>query len=553
MENKRFIPLIKNSICKNWELSALSDYNDDPTYRYKDVAREIVKLHMLFDAMELQKGDKVAICGRNSSHWAIAFFASMTYGAVPTTILHDFSGENIQNIVNHSDAKVFFVAEQVWSKIDAIKMPFVETIFLLEDFSILKANSPRLIEVRSEWDIAFAEKYPNGLKPEDIIFYEEQPDDVVTLNYTSGTTSMPKGVMLPSRSLWSNIQLTFDRLPFIKPGDSIVSMLPMAHMYGLTIEILMGFCMGCHIHFLPRIPSPNVILEAFSKYNPIVVIAVPLIIEKIIQGKVFPELKKQPAKTLMKIPFTRKKVLKKIADKLIPMFGNHLYQVIIGGAALNKEVGRFLTEIKFPYTVGYGMTECGPLISYVSKEHYKPESCGQSLDRMEMRVDSEDPTTIEGELHVKGDHVMIGYYKNKELTDSVLSADGWLNTGDLVTIDSDDFVFIKGRSKSLILGPSGQNIYPEEIEDLLNSSPYISEVLVIEENKKLIALIYPDADYLAAHNLVKDKNINAHFASEIKAINKQLPEFSKISNFRLRNEEFEKTPKRSIKRFLYQK
>ncbi|NDV69592.1 AMP-binding protein [Dysgonomonas sp. 25] len=552
MEDKRFIPLLRNSIRNNWNLPALSDYNDEPFYYYKDVAREIVKLHMLFDAMNLQKGDRVAICGRNSSHWAITFFATMTYGAIPTSILHDFSGENIQNIVNHSEARILVAAEQVWTKVDPMMMPAVETILLMEDFSIQKANSAELIQIRSEWKTILNEKYPQGLTADDVYFHEEKADDLVVLNYTSGTTSTPKGVMLPSRSLWSNIQLTFDRMPFIKPGDSIVSMLPMAHMYGLTVEILMGFSMGCHVHFLPRIPSPQVILEAFAKYNPIVAISVPLIIEKIVQSKVFPELKKQPAKFLLSMSFTRKRVLKKIKEKLLPLFGTNLNQVIIGGAALNKEVGRFLTEIGFPYTVGYGMTECGPLITFISWEKFKPESCGQIVDRMEAKVDSPDPENVEGELIVRGDNTMLGYFKNQEQTDAIMTEDGWLHTGDLVTMDKDNFVFIKGRCKSVILGPSGQNIYPEEIEDLLNNSPYVAEALIIEENRKLIALIYPDKEYLEKQN-TKEKNIHSVFASEIKSVNKRLPDFSRIANFRLQKEEFEKTPKRSIKRFLYQR
>lgn len=552
MENKRFIPLIKNSICKNWDLPALSDYNNEPLYCYKDVAHEILKLHLLFEAMSLQKGDRVAICGRNSSHWAITFFATMTYGAVPTTILHDFSGENIQNIVNHSEARFLVISEQVWEKLDPLKMPLVETILLMEDFSIQKANSSKLIQVRSEWKNIFNEKHPQGLTPDDIHFHKEDPEDMILLNYTSGTTSTPKGVMLPSRSLWSNIQFTFDQLPYIKPGENIVSMLPMAHMYGLTFEILMGFCMGCHIHFLPRVPSPKIIMEAFSKYNPIIIISVPLIIEKIIQTKVFPQLKKQPLKFLLSIPLVRKRVYKKIAAKLLPLFGNKLSQVIIGGAAFNKEVARFLSDIGFPYTVGYGMTECGPLVTYVPWNKYKPESCGLLVDRLEAKIDSPDPTHIEGELILKGDSVMLGYFKNKEVTDSIITADGWMHTGDLVTMDEEKYIFIKGRSKSMILGPSGQNIYPEEIENLLNNSPYIAETIVIEESKKLIALIYPDKDYIAQNN-IKDKNIHSIFASEVKRVNRQLPHFSKIANFRLQENEFEKTPKRSIKRFLYQK
>lgn len=551
MNDNKFLSIIKDSIYNNWDLPALSDYNANPLL-YKDFAHNIAKIHMLFEAMNLQKRDKVAICGRNSANWVISFFATLSYGAIATTVLHDFSEENIQNIVNHSDAKVLFVSEQIWVKLDPMKMPQVDTILLLEDFSIQKANSPHLIELRSAWNNYFIEKYPNGFTKEHLKFYNENPEEMAVLNYTSGTTSNPKGVMVPYRSLWSNTRFAIDMIPFLKTGDGMVSMLPMAHMYGLAFEILFGISKGCHIHFLPRVPSPNIILDAFKKVNPTLVITVPLIIEKIIQNKIFTELEKQPVKSLIKIPLFRKKIYKKIKDKLMPLFGNKLKEVVIGGAALNKEVGKFLSDIDFPYTVGYGMTECGPLIAYEYWETYKPESCGRPVDRMSIRVDSSDPELIAGELYVKGDNVMLGYYKNPDSTASVLKEDGWLNTGDLVTIDKDNFIFIKGRSKTMILGPSGQNIYPEEIEDLLNSSPFIAESLVIEENKKYIALIYPNKEYLENSN-IKEKDINRIFSDEIRKVNKQLPDFSKLTNFRLQDKEFEKTPKKSIKRFLYQK
>ena len=551
MNDNRFLSIVKDSIYNNWDLPALSDYNTQPLL-YKDFAQNIAKIHMLFEAMDLQKGDKIAICGRNSTNWVVSFFATLTYGAVATTILHDFSEDNIQNIVNHSEAKVIFISDQIWPKLDPMKMPLVSTIFLLEDFSIQKANSPELIEIRSAWNNYFIEKHPKGYTKENIEYHIESPDELAVLNYTSGTTSSPKGVMVPYRSLWSNTRFAIDMIPFVNTGDGIVSMLPLAHMYGLAFDALLGISKGCHLHFLPRVPSPNIILDAFSKVNPTLVITVPLIIEKIIQNKVFTELNKQPAKSLIKIPVFRKKIYRKIKDKLLPLFGNKLVEVVIGGAGLNKEVGNFLSAIKFPYTVGYGMTECGPLIAYEYWETYKPESCGRPVDRMSVRVDSSDPQNIIGELHVKGDNVMLGYYKNPEATAAVLKEDGWLNTGDLVTMDKDNFIFIKGRSKTMILGASGQNIYPEEIEDLLNNSPYIAESLVIEENKKFIALIYPDKEYLENNNS-KEKDINRIFADEIKKVNKQLPDFSRLANFRLQDKEFEKTPKRSIKRFLYQK
>ncbi|MFV0417956.1 MAG: AMP-binding protein [Dysgonomonas sp.] len=551
MEDYKFLTLIKKGICENWERPALTDYNGE-TYLYKDFAHKIAELHILFDDLEIQKGDKIAISGRNSANWAVAFFASLTYGAVITTILHDFSGESIHSLINHSDAKILFADEYVWAKIDPVMMPTVQTIMLIDDFTVLKSRSAKLLASISNLDQVFKKKYPNGFTQADVVYYDESPEELAVLNYTSGTTSNPKGVMIPYRSLWSNTRFAIDMIPFVKAGDGIVCMLPMAHMYGLAFEVLLSISKGCHIHYLTRVPSPQIIMDAFSKVKPTLVLAVPLIIEKIIQMRVFPEFKKQPVKTLLKIPFFKKKIYKKVAEKLVPMFGGRLIEVVIGGAALNKEVGQFLSDIKFPYTVGYGMTECGPLISYEYWETYKPTSCGRPVDRMEVRIDSSNPQTETGEITVKGTNVMLGYYKNEEATKHVLGDDGWLKTGDLGIMDKDGFIFIKGRSKTMILGASGQNIYPEEVEDLYNNSPYVSEALVIEEAGKLIALIYPDKDYLKAHD-VKESDYSAIFVGEMKAINKRLPGYSQVANFRLQDQEFEKTPKRSIKRFLYQK
>lgn len=551
MEDYKFLTLIKKGICENWERPALTDYNGE-TYLYKDFARKIAELHILFDDLEIQKGDKIAICGRNSANWAVAFFASLTYGAVITTILHDFSGESIHALVNHSEAKILFADEYVWTKVDPLKIPTVETIMMIDDFSVQKSRSAKLLASIANLEQVFKEKYPKGYRQEDISYHNESPEELAILNYTSGTTSNPKGVMIPYRSLWSNTRFAIDNIPFVKAGDGIVCMLPMAHMYGLAFEVLLSITKGCHIHYLTRVPSPQIIMDAFSRVKPTLVLAVPLIIEKIIQMRVFPEFKKQPVKTLLKVPFFKKKIYQKVADKLIPMFGGKLIEVVIGGAALNKEVGKFLSDIKFPYTVGYGMTECGPLISYEYWDTYKPTSCGRPVDRMEVRIDSSNPEKETGEIIVRGENVMLGYYKNEEATKHVLTPDGWLRTGDLGLIDKDGFVFIKGRSKTMILGASGQNIYPEEIEDLYNNSPYIAEALVIEEKGKLIALIYPDKDYLRTHS-IEENDYSSIFVAEMKAINKRLPGYSQISNFRLQEQEFEKTPKRSIKRFLYQK
>lgn len=551
MEDNKFLTLIKDGICDNWERPALTDYNGE-TYLYKDFAKKIAQLHILFDNLGVQKGDKIAICGRNSANWAVAFFGSLTYGAVITTILHDFSGESIHSLVTHSEAKVLFADEYVWSKLDPLEMPSVETIMMIDDFSAQKSRSAEFLAACSNIENAFIKKYPNGFTINDVKVYDESPEELAVLNYTSGTTSNPKGVMIPYRSLWSNTRFAIDNIQFVKPGDGIVCMLPMAHMYGLAFEVLLSIAKGCHIHYLTRVPSPQIIMDAFKKVNPTLVLAVPLIIEKIIQTRVFPQLKKQPVNTLIKIPFLKKKIYKKIADQLIPVFGNKLVEVVIGGAALNKEVGSFLSEIKFPYTVGYGMTECGPLISYEYWKTYKQGSCGRPVDRMSVRIESSNMETETGEIIVKGQNVMLGYYKNEEATKHVLDDAGWLRTGDLGVLDRDGFVYIKGRSKTMILSGSGQNIYPEEIEDFYNNSPYVAEALIIEENGKLIALIYPDKEYMKTHN-VKEDDYSAIFVSEMKAINKRLPGYSQVVNFRLQDHEFEKTPKRSIKRFLYQK
>lgn len=551
MNDNKFLTLIKSGICDNWDKPALSDYNGS-TYLYQDFAKKIAEIHILFDALGLQKQDKVGICGRNSSNWAVAFFATITYGAVPTSILHDFNAESIQNIVTHADARFLFTDELIASKIDPMQMPTVETIFILDDFSVQKCHSTSFMKAYSSWNQLFKEKYPNGFTRENVMFHDEQPDELAVLNYTSGTTSNPKGVMIPYRSLWSNTRFAIDNIQFVKAGDGIVSMLPMAHMYGLAFEILLSIAKGCHIHFLARVPSPQIIMDAFAKVNPTLVISVPLIIEKIIQNKVFPQLQKQPVKTLIKLPFFKQKVYKKISEKLLPIFGNKLVEIVIGGAALNKEVGQFLSDIKFPYTVGYGMTECGPLISYEYWETYRAGSCGCAVDRMKVKIDSANPIAESGEIHVKGENVMLGYYKNEEATRAVIGKDGWLNTGDIGVMDNDGFIYIKGRSKTMILGPSGQNIYPEEIEDFYNNSPYVAESLIIEENGKLVALIYPDKDYMSSHN-IKENDYSSIFIVEMKAINKRLAKYSQITNFRIQEHEFEKTPKRSIKRFLYQK
>lgn len=549
MDN-RFLAIIENSIKDNWDLPALSDYSGN-AYKYKDFASKIAELHILFDSLNIETGDKIAICGRNTSNWAVAFFATISYGAVPTTILHDFNGENIHNIINHSEAKILFSGEFVWEKLDPKEFPGVETIFIIDDFSIIKSRSEKTIELCSDLDAAMSAKYPAGFSKEDVKYHMEQPDEPAVLNYTSGTTSSPKGVLIPYRSLWSNTQFAIDSIPFVKRGDGFVSMLPMAHMYGLAFEILLSIAKGCHVHFLTRVPSPQVIMESFSKVKPSLIIAVPLIIEKIIKTKVFVELDKQPTKLLLKLPIINKIIYRKVAEKLMAVFGGNMVEVVIGGAGLNQEVGDFLTKIKFPYTVGYGMTECGPLISYEYWDTYKAGSCGKPVDRMEVKIDSYDPQNVSGEIMVKGMNVMLGYYKNDEATKEVLEDDGWMHTGDLGIVDDEGRLYIKGRNKTMILGPSGQNIYPEEIEGLLNNYSFVLESLIIEEDGKLVALIVPDNDLLeAAH--IKPAQVDGIFNQHIKSLNKRLPNYSQIVKIKIMEKEFEKTPKRSIRRFLYQ-
>lgn len=549
MENTdRFLGLIKSSISTNWDKPAFSDYNGS-TLLFKDFAQKIAELHIIFETIEVQKGDKIALCGRNCTNWAVTFFAAMSYGAVVTTILHDFDGESIHNIVNHCDAKVFFVGEHVWDKVDPLKIPNVKTIITIEDYAIQKSRSQALNQVCDNLSIVFRNKYPKGFSQNDLIFHQEQPEEMALINYTSGTTSKPKGVMIPYRSLWSNTKFAIESISFVKPGDGIVSMLPMAHMYGLAFEILLSVAKGCHVHFLTRLPSPQIIMSAFEKVKPTLIIAVPLIIEKIIVSKVFTELNKQPTKTLIKIPFIREKIFSKVKDKLISVFGGQVVEIVVGGAALDSEVGKFLSRIKFPYTVGYGMTECGPLISYDFWETYRATSCGKPVDRMEVKIDSTDPQNITGEIMVRGTNTMLGYYKNPEATADVLASDGWLRTGDLGVMDESQYVYIKGRSKTMILGPSGQNIYPEEIEQLLNNTHYVAESLIVEREGRLHALIFPDQDAIqASHSKESIENL---LKAEITNLNKRLPKYSQIADYTIQKVEFDKTPKRSIKRFLY--
>lgn len=547
--NNRFLGLIQESVIKHWELPAFSDYKGT-THYYKDIARRIEKIHIVLENAGIQKGDKVALIGRNSSNWATIFFGVLTYGAVVVPILHEFKPDNIHNIVNHSDAKFMFVGDIVWENLNEALMPELKGIVMINDFSLIKSRVEGLDYVMDHINELFGKKFPRSFRPENISYHIEEPDELAVLNYTSGTTGFAKGVMIPYRSLWSNTQFAADNLPFMKPSDNVVCMLPMAHMYGLAFEILNSFNIGCHVHFLTRTPSPKIILDAFSELKPRLILAVPLIIEKIVKNKVFPEIEKPWMKLLLKVPFVDTKLLEIIGDKLNQGFGGNFEEIVVGGAAINKDVEKFLRSINFRYTVGYGMTECGPLISYTQWDSFKAGSCGQPVDRMEVRIDSASPAQV-GEIQVKGMNVMLGYYKNEDATKNTFTKDGWLKTGDLGIIDDDKFIFIKGRSKTMILGPSGQNIYPEEIEDQINNLPCIAESLVIEKSGKLVALIYPDFELLKQEG-VADIDIEEYMLTHVKALNSDLPSYSPITDVKIMHEEFEKTPKRSIKRYLYQ-
>lgn len=547
---KSFIAFVEESIKKHWDLDALTDYKG-ATLQYKDVARKIEKLHILLAESGIKPGDKVAVCGRNSSHWGVAFLAILTYGAVAVPILHEFKADNIHNIVNHSEARLLFVGDVVWESLNEAEMPLLEGIILMTDFTLLVCRSKQLEYAREHLNELFGKKFPRNFRREHVSYRRDNPEELAVINYTSGTTSFSKGVMLPYRSLWANTQFAFDVLT-LKPGDRIVSMLPMAHMYGLAFEFLYEVACGCHVFFLTRMPSPKIIFQAFADVKPHIVIAVPLIIEKIIKKNVLPKLETLKMKVLLKVPIINDKIKAAVREQMIQGFGGNFYEVIIGGAAFNQEVEKLLKSIDFPYTVGYGMTECGPIICYEDWKRFKLGSCGKAAPRMEVRIDSPDPQNIVGEILTRGDNVMLGYYKNPEATAQILDADGWLHTGDLGVMDEEGNVTIKGRSKNMLLGPSGQNIYPEEIEEKLNNLPFVAECIVIQQNdNKLVALIYPDFEDAYSQGM-SDSDIEAAMEENRTTLNAELPAYSQISRIKIYPEEFEKTPKKSIKRFLYQ-
>ncbi len=547
--DKSFIAFIEESIKKHWDLDALTDYKG-ATLQYKDLARKIEKMHILLEESGVKPGDKVAICGRNCSHWGVAFLAILTYGAVAVPILHEFKADNVHHIVNHSDARLLFVGDVAWEALNEAEMPNLEGVILLTDFTLLVCRSEKLEYAREHLNEMFGKKYPRNFRREHVSYRRDNPEELAVINYTSGTTSFSKGVMLAYRTLWSNTQFAFEVLT-LKPGDKVVSMLPMAHMYGLAFEFIYEMCCGCHIYFLTRIPSPKIIFQAFADVKPKIVIAVPLIIEKIIKKNVLPKLETLKMRFLMRLPVINDKIKATVRDHMIQGFGGNFYEVIVGGAAFNQEVEKLLNSIDFPYTVGYGMTECGPIICYEDYHKFVPGSCGKAAPRMEVRIDSEDPQHIVGEIITRGDNVMLGYYKNEEATAQAIDKEGWLHTGDLGIMDAEGNVFIKGRSKNMLLGPSGQNIYPEEIEDQLNNLPLVCESIVIQQkDNRLAALVYPDFDDAYAHGL-NDADIERIMEENRVNLNAALPAYSQIARIKIYPEEFEKTPKKSIKRFLY--
>lgn len=543
--------LLEESFRKNWDCAALSDFKGI-TLHYRDVARRIEKLHIIFNICGVQKGDRIAICSRNQANWGVVFLASLTYGAVPVPILHEFKPGNVHHIVNHSDSRVLFVGNMVWENLSESEMPNLEAIILIDDFSLLMSKSERITDTRERLNEMFGKKYPKSFGPSDINYHmEESGEELAMINYTSGTSGFSKGVMIPYRALLSNVLFAKEVMPKISNKSNIVSMLPTAHMYGMMFEFLFEMAVGAHVHFLTRVPSPKIIMEAFATIRPDVIISVPLIIEKIYKQKLQPILNKTSMKVLLKLPVIDQMMQAKIKDELVKTFGGNFQQIIIGGAAFNKEADEFFNRIGFPYTVGYGMTECAPIIAYAPWDNTKLFSCGKPAPRMEIRIASADPGSIPGEIQVRGANVMLGYYKNEEATAESFTSDGWMRTGDMGIIDGDGYLFIKGRCKSMILGPSGQNIYPEEIEAAINSMPYVIESLVVDSNGKLIALIYPDMELAGKEGL--DKNdILKKMEENIATVNADMPNYSKIAGVRVVPEEFEKTPKKSIKRYMYQ-
>jgi len=548
-QEHQFIDYIEQSIIKNWDKDSLTDYKGI-TLQYKDVARKIAKFHIVLESAGIQPGDKIAVCGRNSAHWAVTFLATITYGAVIVPILHEFKADNIHNIVNHSEAKLLFVGDQAWENLNEDAMPLLEGIASLTDFSSLVSRNEKLTYAFEHRNAIYGQRYPKNFRPEHICYRKDRPEELAIINYTSGTTGYSKGVMLPYRSIWSNVAYCFEMLP-VKPGDHIVSMLPMGHVFGMVYDFLYGFSAGAHIYFLTRMPSPKIISQSFSEIKPRVISCVPLIVEKIIKKDILPKVDSKIGKLLLKVPIVNDKIKSLARQAAMEIFGGNFDEIIIGGAPFNAEVEAFLKKIGFPYTIAYGMTECGPIICSSRWDTLKLASCGKATTRMEVRIDSPDPKTHAGEIVCRGANMMLGYYKNPEATAQIIDVNGWLHTGDLGVMDEEGYVTVRGRSKNMLLTSSGQNIYPEEIESKLNNMPYVAESLIVLQHDKLVALIYPDFDDAFAHGL-QQNDIEKIMETNRIELNQQLPAYCQITKIKIHFEEFEKTAKKSIKRFMYQ-
>ena len=546
-----FNSYIERSIIKNWHLDALTDYKG-ATLQYHDVARKIEKLHILFENSDVKKGDKIAVCGRNSSQWAVAFLAIITYGAIVVPIQNEFKPEQIHNIVNHSESRLLFVGDVVATEITPEEMPSLEGIIYLPDNSLVISRSEKLTYARENLNAMFGHRYPKYFRPEHVKYHVDDPEELAMINYTSGTTGFSKGVMLPYRALWGNLDYLIDSVkPHIGKNCNILSTLPMAHMYGLMTEFLFNIVLGNHIFFLTRLPSPTLISEALSEIKPDILYAVPLVVDKIVRKEVFPHIQTNRARLLMNMPVINKRIKEKVREFVLRKFGERPYEVVVGGAPLNKEIENFFISVGFPIAMGYGTTETAPLITFAHQDNYVAGSCGVAVKHMEVKVLSDDPENVAGELVCRGINVMKGYYKNQEATDAVIDKDGWFHTGDLATMAADGHIFVKGRSKNMLLGPNGQNIYPEEIEDKLNSMAMVNESIVIQSNDKLVALVHPDMEEV--NNLgFTDEDLENIMEQNRKELNMQIPSFAKVSRIKLHNQEFEKTAKKSIKRYLYQ-
>lgn len=546
-----FNSYIENSIIKNWNLDALTDYKGT-TLQYHDIARKIEKLHILFENSDVKKGDKIAVCGRNSSQWAVAFLAIITYGAIVVPIQNEFKPEQIHNIVNHSESKLLFVGDVVATEITPEEMPSLEGIIYLPDNSLVISRSEKLTYARENLNAMFGHRYPKHFRPEHVKYHVDDPEELAMINYTSGTTGFSKGVMLPYRALWGNLDYLIDSVkPNIGKNCNILSTLPMAHMYGLMTEFLFNIVLGNHIFFLTRLPSPTLISEALSEIKPDILYAVPLVVDKIVRKEVFPYIQTNRARLLMNMPVINKRIKEKVREFVLRKFGERPYEIVVGGAPLNKEIENFFISVGFPIAMGYGTTETAPLITFAHQDNYVAGSCGVAVKHMEVKVLSDDPENVAGELVCRGINVMKGYYKNQEATDAVIDKDGWFHTGDLATMDADGHIFIRGRRKNMLLGPNGQNIYPEEIEDKLNSMAMVNESIVIQSDDKLVALVHPDMEEV--NNLgFTDEDLENIMEQNRKELNMQIPSFAKVSRIKLHNQEFEKTAKKSIKRYLYQ-